>query len=214
MQIEVVEANPLPWAFNPQMTVTIQSPENETISALPVLVSFISLGDNQFSVSDDPADEWVRSFFYVLDGQNMKTMGMRFEGTKNTTISEKGSKYDYNFSGQAYLTNLADGPHTITVYYGAVNKIGYVGTPKESIWYNTAWQATSQFYVDSKLAPSLAPTQTPKPSTTDLIPTPTEVSGNDSSMLSNSEFIIAVIIVIGICLVLGLFLKRRHEVKR
>ena len=160
MQVEVVVANPLPWAFNPQMTVTIQSPANGTINSLPVLVSFTSQGDWQFSVSDDPAKEWATSFFYVLDGQNMRSMGMRFAGTQNTTISEKGSKYDHNFSGQAYLTNLADGPHTITVYYGAVNKISYVGTPQEHISYNTAWQATSQFYIQNKLTPTPTPTQT------------------------------------------------------
>jgi hypothetical protein len=160
MQVEVVDANPLPWAFDPQMTVTIKSPANGTINSLPVLVSFTSQSDWQFSVSDDPSEEWVTSFFYVLDGQNMRSMGMRFVGTQNTTISEQGSKYDYNFSGQAYLTNLADGPHTITVYYGAVNKISYVGTPQEHVSYNTAWQATSQFYVQNKLTPSPTPTPT------------------------------------------------------
>ncbi len=126
------------------------------INFLPVLVSFTSQGDQQFSVSDDPKEEWVRSFFYVLDGQNMNSMGMRFAGTNTTTIHEEGSKYRYNFSGQAYLTNLTDGPHTISVYYGAVNKIDYVGTSQEHVWYNSAWQATSQFYVDSNLATSLA----------------------------------------------------------
>jgi hypothetical protein len=96
-------------------------------------------------------------------------MGMRFAGTKTTPIHEQGSKYSYNFSGQAYLTNLIDGPHTITVYYGAVNRIDYVGTPQESIYYNRVWQATSQFYVQNKLTPSPAPTQTPNPiSTTTL----------------------------------------------
>ena len=87
--VEVVDANPLPWLFDPQMTVTIQSPANGTISSLPVLVSFTSKADNQFSVSDNTSEEWVRSFFYVLDGQDMKTMGMRFEGTNTTTIMMK-----------------------------------------------------------------------------------------------------------------------------
>lgn len=149
MQVEVVDANPLPWIFDPQMTVTIQSPANGTINFLPVSVNFTSKADNQFSVSDDYTGEWVRSFFYVLDGQDMKTMGMRFEGTKTTTIYEKGVKNGYRFDGQAYLTNLVDGPHNITVYYGAVNRIGYVGTPEEQIIINRTWQATSQFYVVS-----------------------------------------------------------------
>jgi hypothetical protein len=194
IEVKVVDANPIPWAFNPQMSITILSPENETISALPVLVNFSSLGDFQFSVSDDLTQEWVRSFFYVLDGQNMNSIGMRFVGTNTTTIHEQGSKYGYNFSGQAYIANLTDGPHTISVYYGAVNKIDYVGTPQEHVGYNSSWQATSQFYVDSKLVPSLAPTQTPKPNTTYLVLTPTEVRGIDSNMLSNTEFIMVVIV--------------------
>jgi hypothetical protein len=159
--VNLAEANPIPWCFNPVMTITIQSPENETINSLPVSVSFTSQGDWQFSVSDDSTQSWVRSFFYVLDGQDMGTSGVRFASTKTTTISEQGSRYSYNFNGQAYLTNLTDGPHSITVYYGAVNNISYVGSPQESIFYNTAWQATSQFYVHSKLAPSPAPTPTP-----------------------------------------------------
>ena len=73
--VEVVDANPLPWAFNPQMTVSILSPQNGTINSLPVLLEFTSLGDGQFTVSDDTTEEWVRSFFYVIDGQNMKTSG-------------------------------------------------------------------------------------------------------------------------------------------
>lgn len=46
--VEVAEANPIPWFPNPQMTVSIQSPQNETINSLPVLVSFTSQGDQQF----------------------------------------------------------------------------------------------------------------------------------------------------------------------
>ncbi len=151
MQVEVVDANPLPWIFDPKMTVTIKSPANGSVNFLPVSVSFASHADNQFSVSDDYTDEWVRSFFYVLDGQDMGTKGTRFEGTKTTTISEKGIENGYRFDGQAYIANLADGPHNITVYYGAVNRIGNVGTPEERIIINPTWQATSQFYVMSSL---------------------------------------------------------------
>jgi|WetSurMetagenome_2_1015567.scaffolds.fasta_scaffold76379_3 hypothetical protein len=150
-RVEVVDANPLPWIFDPTMTVTIKSPANGTVNFLPVSVSFTSKADNQFSVSEDYTGEWVRSFFYVLDGQDMTTMGMRFEGTKTTTIYEKGIENGYRFDGQAILANLADGPHNITVYYGAVNRIGYVGTPEERIIINPTWQATSQFYVMNSL---------------------------------------------------------------
>jgi hypothetical protein len=165
--VKVADANPIPWAFNPVMTITIQSPENGTISALPVFVSFTSQGDHQFSVSDDSTQDWVRSFFYVLDGQNMRTSGMRFVGTKTTEIHPADYVYSYNFSGQAYLTNLADGLHSITVYYGAVNNISYVGSPDELIYYNPSWQATSQFYV---ITENPSPTQSPNPTTN---PSPT-----------------------------------------
>jgi hypothetical protein len=150
--IEVVgmaDANPIPWAFNPQMTIFIQSPQNGTINSLPVLVNFTSRGDNQFSVSNDTSEWYARSFFYVIDGQNMENMGMRFAET-STTIYENGTRQGFNFEGKAYLRDLTDGPHSITVYYGAVNSIILVGTPLERIVFNPAWQATSQFYVNSK----------------------------------------------------------------
>jgi len=150
--VEVVDANPIPWAFNPQMTVSIVSPQNGTINSLPVLVNFTSRGDNQFSVSNDTSEWYARSFFYVLDGQNKENMGMRFAETSTTTIYENGTRQGFNFEGQAYLRDLTDGPHSITVYYGAVNSILLVGTPLERILFNPAWQATSQFYVNSKSA--------------------------------------------------------------
>jgi hypothetical protein len=207
--VDVVDANPLPWFPNPQMTVSIQSPQNGTINSLPVLVNFTSKADNQFSVSDDTTQSWVRSFFYVLDGQDMKTMGMRFEGTKTTKIYEDPVTYGYHFDGQAYLTNLADGPHNITVYYGAVNKIGYVGTPKEQIIINPAWQATSQFYVDNKLAPGLTLTPSPTPNTTTLMPT-VNTGPHVDLAVSYFPYIVGIAAIV-IVLIVGLlvYFKRR-----
>jgi hypothetical protein len=198
--VEVVDANPLPWAFNPQMTVSILSPQNGTISSLPVLVSFTSQADNQFSVSDDTSEEWVRSFFYVLDGQDMKTMGMRFEGTNTTTIYANGSQQGFRFDGQTYLTNLADGPHNITVY-------------QESIYYtNPAWQATSQFYVDSKLTTGLTITPSPTPNTTTLMPTVN--TGPHVDLAANSFLYIVGIVAMVIVLIVGLLVyvkKRKYQ---
>ena len=210
--VEVVDANPIPWAFNPQMTVSILSPQNGTISSLPVLVSFTSKGDDQFSVSDDTSGGYVRSFFYVLDGQDMET-GMRFEGTNTTSIYENGSRQGFQFDGQANLTNLADGPHNITIYYGAVNKISYVGTPQEQIIFNPAWQATAQFYVDSKLASGLTITSSPSPSQN--MPTintgprfPFELNPSAAYI---SLAIVIVMVAVASVLLFGLKRKKKHS---
>jgi hypothetical protein len=156
-------------------------------------VSFTSQGDQQFSVSDEITKDWVRSFFYVLDGQDMRASGGRFAGTKTTEINSP--PYCYNFTGQVYLTNLTDGPHSITVYYGAVNNIGYIGSSNELIYYNPVWQATSQFYVDSKPTPS--PTSSPSPTSTN-----TPLTSSNLAIASNSVpytiFIAATLSVLGL----------------
>ena len=72
----VSDANPLPWFADPQMTVSIQFPTNGTITSLPVWVNFTSLGDGQFTVSDDTTKESVRSFFYVIDDAKYEDVGI------------------------------------------------------------------------------------------------------------------------------------------
>ncbi len=161
--VNVVKANPIPWFFNPQMTVAIQSPANGTNCGLPVIVSFTAQGDWQFSVSDNITQDYLRSFFYVLDGKNMTTQGIRFPGTKTTDIAGD-PVYKYSFSGQANLTELTEGLHNITVYYGAVNSVALIGSYSEWIVYQSSWSATAQFYVDS----ALTPPPTPAPLIVDL----------------------------------------------
>lgn len=210
--IAPVEANPLPWAFNPQMTVEIQTPQDETINSLPVLVSFRSLGDHQFSVSDDKTIEWARSFFYVVDGQDMKTLGKRFEGTKTVTVDLR--PYIYEFTGEAYLSDLADGPHSVTVYYGAVNNITYIGSPQAHITYRSAWQATAQFYVNSKQSPSLAPEITPSPGSTEAPTSPTSTSSVNNADISANNTILyfTVGVVIGFVLLFtALVIQKRKR---
>jgi hypothetical protein len=211
----VSDANPLPWFANPQMTISIQSPENGTINSLPVLVNFTSRGDNQFSVSDDPSETYVRSFFYVLDNQDMATMGTRFKGTNTTTIYENGRKEGYYFNGQVSLTNLADGAHYITVYYGygPINKSAYVGgTSKERIIYNPTWQATAQFYVDSKLDSNLTPTPSPTPS--QIMPTINTGATLPVELNSSTIYIIlafVIVIVAGASISLVYFKRRKGK---
>jgi hypothetical protein len=211
--VEVANANPIPWAFNPQMTISIQSPQNGTKNSLPVLVNFTSRGDNQFSVSDDASETYVRSFFYTIDGQDMETMGIRFEGTNTTTIYENGVKQGFYFNGQVYLTNLADGTHNITVYYGygPVNKGGHVdGTSKERIIYNPTWQATSQFYVDSKLASGLTITPSPIPTDSQSMPSINKGPTLPAELNEPIVYIIAIVItLVAVASVSLVYFKRR-----
>jgi hypothetical protein len=112
-----------------------------------------------FSLSDNQTQDWIKAFFYVLDDQNMSSSGIRFAETQ-TGIHPIDDDHYYNFSGQAYLTDLSDGIHSITVYYGVLVN---VGSPHEFIVYNASWSATSQFYVITKTpspTPTLAPTLT------------------------------------------------------
>lgn len=164
--VEVAKANPIPWCFNPQMTVTIQSPVSGANCALPLLVSFTAQGDWQFSVSDNVTQDYLRSFFYVLDGQDMRTSGLRFAGTKTTEI-HGDPVYHYNFSGQANLTDITGGLHSVTIYYGAVNSVALIGSPDEMIVYNPDWSATSQFYVKIE-TPAPSPSPSPSLLTIDL----------------------------------------------
>jgi hypothetical protein len=139
----------------------------------------------------------------------MTTIGMRFEGTNTSTIYENGIKSGFHFEGQAYLTNLADGSHNITVYYGAVNKISYVGTPQERIYYNPSWQATSQFYVDSKLALGLTLTPSPTPNISTLMPT-VNTGPHVDLVVSSFPYIVGIIAIL-IALIVGLLVYFRRR---
>ena len=160
--LNVTEANPLPPSWmNPKMTITIQSPLYGTHNALPVLVNYTVQCSWQFSL-DNQAQDWIRAFYYVLDGQNMNSSGINFTETQLTGTYPTDSDHHYDYSGQTYLTSLTDGIHSITVYYGVLVN---VGTPYEQIVYNTSWSATSQFYVITETpSPTLTPTLSSSPS--------------------------------------------------
>jgi hypothetical protein len=152
--VEVAEANPLPPSWmNPKMSITIQSPLNGTNNALPVFVNFTAQCSGEFSLSDNPSQEgWIKAFFYVLDGQDVRSSGINFTEIqlKGTHPTDRDHYYDY--SGQAYLNNLTEGSHSITVYYGVLVN---VDSPYEQIVYNENWSATSQFYVHTEATPEL-----------------------------------------------------------
>jgi hypothetical protein len=159
----VTKANPLPPSWmNPQMTVTIESPANGSANSLPVLVNFTAQCTWQFLLGqtfpNDPSQDWIREFYYVIDNQNMSSQGINFTQIQRVNVSDP--IYYFNYFGQAYLSNLTEGSHTVTIYWGVLVN---VGTPSQFIVYNSTWSATAQFYVDSTISPSSTPAQTPSP---------------------------------------------------
>jgi len=158
---DVTRANPLPpeW-WHHEMAVTIYSPQNGTHTALPIFINFSAYLTDAFNYLTDYPD-WVSAFFYVLDGQDMSSSGVKIEETKLTGVNY-ASYYAFNYSGQAYLTDLTAGSHNITVYYGVLDK------GSEIIAYNASWSATSQFYVITA-TPSPEPTPLAEPFPTTLI---------------------------------------------
>jgi hypothetical protein len=151
MAVGVTEANPLPW-LNPRITITIQSPLNGTSHDLPVFVNFTAQCSWEFTLSDSSIQDWIKAFYYVLDGQDMSSSGTNFTEIQLTAKHPADKDYYYEYNGQAYLTNLTDGSHSVTVYYGALIN---ADSPNEFIAYKEVWSATSQFYVNTEVTPEL-----------------------------------------------------------
>jgi hypothetical protein len=154
---------PPSW-MNPKMTIAIECPLYGPHKALPVSVKFTAQCSSDFRLSDNQSQDRIKAFFYVLDGQNMAISGIKFTEIQITATYPSNDDYHYDYSGQAYLTNLTDGIHIITVYHGVLVN---VGSPAEQIVYNASWSATSQFYVKIE-TPAPTPSPSPSPLTINL----------------------------------------------
>jgi hypothetical protein len=99
--LNVEEANPLPPSWmNPKMTISIEYPLYGPHEALPVFVKFIAQCSWHFSLSDNQTQDWIRAFFYVLDGQNMAISGIKFNEIQITATYPSKDDHHYDFSGQ------------------------------------------------------------------------------------------------------------------
>jgi len=179
--VKVAKANPLPPSWmNPKMTITIQSPlppsplilqQPMRSYSLPILVNFTAQCSWGFALVNtppaSPSQDWIRAFYYVVDGQNMSSSGINFTEVQ-TTINPNDTNNYFDYSGQAYLTNLAAGSHNLTVYWGVLVN---VGTPAQFIVYNPTWSVTTQFNVNTGITPTQTPTLSPSPTPT-VSPTP------------------------------------------
>jgi hypothetical protein len=229
LSVTVVDANPLPPSWmNPKMTITILSPKNGTDNALPVLVNFTAQCSAQFSFNSTGQD-WLPAFYYVLDGQNMSSLGTNFTDTKLTATHPTDVNHYYDYSGQAYLTNLNVGSHSITVYYGVLVNVD--SPTHQSIVYDQSWSATSQFSIQTpnsqptqnpSMLPLASPSPTPSSTTSNsptapvATPTPTQTLPTDQPtvLVFNQQTLLAVasvIIIIAIASVLLVYIKRRKS---
>jgi hypothetical protein len=126
--------------------------------------------------------------FYYEANKPLSWVAYSIDEGVNVTVTRRG----------IMLPALTNGPHGIKLY--ANDTEGQVAS-----------SMTYYFSIfDSPLEPS------PVPTTSLIMPTPTTVGlgSTDSSTLPNLELIIAAIVVAGVCLTLGLLLKRNHVVKR
>jgi hypothetical protein len=161
--VEIVEANPLPPNWMASMTITIQSPLKGVINDLPLLVNFSAQSSPVFHLSDTQTDGYTGDFFYVLDGQSMSYGGTKIADTQMIVTSQN----KYQFNGQTYIPNLIEGPHNITVYWGA--------SSNNRIYYDESWSTTIQFYVINE-NPSPTPKTTLTPNSPVLSPSPSPTS--------------------------------------
>jgi hypothetical protein len=209
------------------MTITIQSPINGVINDLPLLVNFSAQSSPVFYLSGAQTDSYTGDFFYVLDGQSMSYGGTKIADTQMTVTSQN----KHQFSGQTYILNLIEGPHNITVYWGA--------SSNNRIYYDESWSTNTQFYVinenpsptpkttltPNSPIPSPSPSPTSKPNLTQSpvptsqtptpfptltsITTPTQVSSNyllDQILLTAIAIVIIILAIVSISLV---YFRRR-----
>ena len=191
--VEVTNANPLPPSWmNPQMTIGIQSPlplQTMRTYGLPILLNFTAECSWEFALVNtppaSPSQDWIRAFYYVLDGQDMSSAGVNFTQIQTVTNANDSDHY-FDYCGQAIVANLSNGDHNVTIYWGVLVN---VGTPYQQIVFNPSWSASSQFYVDSTF-PSNSPSPTPNPCpspSASYSPTPSPEAGINASLAESAS---------------------------
>jgi hypothetical protein len=174
MQVEVVEANPVPYdsSGTSNVEVSIISPQNITYDS-----------NNIELIANFGAFPGVWYIGYSLDGGTYIEIA-------------PGHPLAHNLTETLSLSQLPKGSHSIEVKATAM-----------------ANDEDGTVIACSKASFTITRALEPLPSSSPT-PTPIEIDGNPSNILSNSELILTVIVVVGMCLVAGLLLKRKHRVKR
>lgn len=114
---DVVNANPFPPFLKGAMEINIQFPSNAiNYSYSSNHVVFNANASNIFYLSNanqSGNQNYSGDFFYILDGGDRTFSGTKIENVQMNTTSGR-----HIFTGQFYLTNLPEGYHTLTIYWG------------------------------------------------------------------------------------------------
>jgi len=118
------------------------------------------------------------SYFYSLDEQDLQSSveikNVQIVGKENITDDTVKPYIETTLIGQAALSGLSNGPHSIRVFYG-----GYLGNG--TIYAKLESSVTAEFIINTEAelpspSPSLEPTLTPQP-TPEQTPLPTINTG-------------------------------------
>lgn len=221
--IAKVEANPfwiyhiiepIPGTTPPQ--ITIFSPQNNQIYSSSV----IYLNFNVSRPLLNKCETEIIFVNYTLDDKTVQVYTI-WPDTSWGKGFGTGSGVP-EFSTSFALPSLHSGKHSLTV---SAQGVVWTGGQKglEIFFIDGSSTITFTNTIDtqslqSTLTPNPTPSSTlsPTSTTSSLIPTPTpiEVRGNDSNILSNSEILVAVLLVLCMSMVVGFLLKRNRELKR
>jgi hypothetical protein len=155
-------ANPDVFIKPRYCNISIQSPQNGTQNAAPILLNFTV---KEWDISN------AYSYFYILDGQDYQS-GVEIEeiqlvAQENLSEEHVFSYVETTLAGQVVLPRLPDGAHNVTVFIGQALDDGTIRPANVD-----PFSTTANFNVDSTIQSSPPPQETePKPFPTTLVAT-------------------------------------------
>jgi hypothetical protein len=155
-------ANPNMFMKPHYCNISIQSPQNGTQNAVPILLNFTV---KEWDISD------AYSYFFILDGQDYQ-LGVKIEkiqlaAQENLSEEHVFSYVETTLAGHVVLPSLPDGAHNVTVFIGQALGDGVIRPANVD-----PFSTTANFDVDSTIQSSPPPQETePKPFPTTLVAT-------------------------------------------
>ena len=155
--VEPTKANPIPPSDIARVLhIAVDNPPNGSTQSQSFMVDFHADETSRlFSLSNSNLSApYHGDFFYTLDGQDRYTSGVKIEDVEETDAYNDLHLYTgTHFDGYVYLSNLASGNNSVSVYWGVIGENGIISS--------TVLVATSQFFVDQQITPQPTPSTDP-----------------------------------------------------